>query len=83
MIIKKYWRIEYDKRRRNQTSLRGYQRQPIRAYIGKAENLLKDYLQVAKDQLKALGMNTDSKERKTDEDGEDGLTEFMNALSNN
>jgi hypothetical protein len=54
-----------------------------REHISEAENLLKDYLQVAKDQLKALGMNTDSKERKTDEDGEDGLTEFMNALSNN
>lgn len=54
-----------------------------REHISEAENLLKDYLQVAKDQLKALGMNTDSKERKTDEDGEDGFTEFMNALSNN
>jgi hypothetical protein len=51
-----------------------------REHISEVENLFKEYLQVSMVQLRALGMNTDSKERKADESGGDSLEEFMAAL---
>lgn len=46
--------------------------------VNPLERTYKDYIVAAQDALKALGMNTDSKERKTD--GDDSFADFMNSL---